>query len=117
LPKRQYRRLKVGQTAARIPESFTLEVTVLIREEAGEFTALCLDYDIASCGPSADEAVDSLMGLLSMYVDDCLSQGEFPIPTRKVSCEAMEEFVSPPGQGTEVSFRSRRATYPVHATA
>ena len=107
----------MGQTAARIPESFTLEFTVLIREEAGEFTALCLDYDIASCGPNADEAFESLMGLVRMYVDDCLSQGDFPIPTRKASCEAMEEFVSPPGQGTEVSFRSRRATYPVHATA
>jgi len=107
----------VGQTAERVPKSFTLKFTVLIKQEADEFTALCLDYDIASCGPSADEAFDSLIGLVNMYVEDCLGQGEFPIPTRKVSCEAMEEFLSPPDQSLELSFLARRATVPVHASA
>jgi hypothetical protein len=106
----------VGQTAARIPKSFTLEFTVLIKQELDEFTALCLDYDIASCGPSADEAFESLLGLVDMYVNDCLRQGEIPIPTRKVSYDIIEEFLCPPQAGKEVVFQSRRAIYPVHAT-
>ncbi len=107
----------MGQTAARIPKSFTLEFTVLIKQEADEWTALCLDYDIASCGPSVDDAFESLVRLVSMYVEDCLTQGEFPIPTRKVSCEVIEEFISPPHKGVELALVSRRGTYPGHASA
>ncbi len=107
----------MGQTVERTPKSFTLEFTVLIKQENSEFTALCLEYDIASCGRSADEAFQSLIGLVGMYVEDCVRQGEFPIPTRKVSCEVMEEFVSPPLQGLELSFLSRRGSVPVHARA
>ncbi len=106
----------MGQTAERIPKSFTLEFTVLIKQEAGEFTALCLDYDIASCGPTEDEAFHSLLELVKMYVADCLSEREFPIPTRKVSCEVFEEFVLPSRQGLDVAFLSRRAAVPVHVT-
>lgn len=107
----------MGQTVERIPKSFTLEFTVLIKQENDDFTALCLDYDIASCGRTADEAFESLVGLVDMYVKDCLSQSEFPIPTRKVPCEVIEEFVSPPHESLELSFLSRRATVPVHARA
>jgi len=52
---------------------------------------LCLELDIASCGATEAEALESLQGLVELYLDDCLSQGEYPIPLRPVPCEALQE--------------------------
>lgn len=107
----------MGQTAERIPKSFILKFNVLFKQEADEWTALCVDYDIASCGSTQEDAFESLLGLVDMYVQDCISECEFPIPTRKVSCEVIEEFISPPHEGVDLSLVSRRVTYPGHANA
>lgn len=103
----------MGETA----EQVALEVTLLVKREGSTWTALCLELDIASCGPTESDAVESLKGLIELYVDDCLSQGECPIPLRPVPCEALQRFLSPPGQTREVTFTSRRESIPVHAQA
>ena len=103
----------MGQTA----EQVQLELTVLVKQEGANWTALCLELDIASCGSTEREAMESLKGLVELYVDDCLSQGEYPVPLRPVPCEALQEFLSPAGQTRELSFTSRRETFPVDAQA
>lgn len=103
----------MGQTAERVE----LELTFLIKQEASNWTALCLELDIASCGPTETDAMESLRGLIELYVDDCLSQGECPIALRPVPCEALREFLSPPDQMPELALISRRASFPVHAKA
>ena len=102
----------MGQTAEQV-----LELTFLVKQEGSQWTALCLELDIASCGPSESEAMESLNGLIELYVDDCLSQGEHPIPLRPVPGEALQEFLSPPGQAVELLLISRRASFPIHAQA
>jgi predicted RNase H-like HicB family nuclease len=94
-----------------------LELTLLLKPEASTWTALCLELDIASCGPTQNDAIQSLKGLIELYLDDCLRQGEYPIPLRPVPCEALQEFLSPPGQTTELAVISRRASFPIHAHA
>jgi len=101
----------VAQTA----EQVRLELTFLVKQEASGWTALCLELDIASCGRTEDDATKSLKGLVELYVDDCLSQGEYPIPLRPVPCEALQEFLSPPGEGLELPLISKRASFPIHA--
>jgi len=103
----------VAQTA----EQLTLELTFLLKQEASTWTALCLELDIASCGPTEKDAVESLKHLVKLYLDDCHSQGQYPIPLRPVPCEALQEFLSPPGQTTELAVISRRASFPIHAQA
>jgi predicted RNase H-like HicB family nuclease len=102
----------VGQTA----EQVRLDLTLLLKQEGAVWTALCLELDIASCGATEAEALESLQGLVELYLDDCLSQGEYPIPLRPVPCEALQEFLSP-GQTPELSITSRRASFPIHAQA
>ena len=101
----------MGQTA----EQVSLELTVLLKQEGSVWTALCLELDIASCGPTENDATESLKGLIELYVDDCLSQGEYPIPLRPVPCEALQAFLSPPGEGLELPLISKRASFPIHA--
>ena len=101
---------------AQTAERAGLDVTFLLKQEPGAWTALCLELDIASCGPTESEALESLKGLVELYLDDCLSQGEYPIPLRPVPCQALQEFLSP-RQAPELSITSRRASFPIHAQA
>ena len=103
----------MGQTGERVE----LELTLLVKQEASTWTALCLELDIASCGSTESDAMESLRGLIDLYVEDCLSRGEYPIPLRPVPCEALQEFLSPPGEATELPLISRRASFPIHAHA
>ena len=102
---------------AQTAEQVTLELTFLLKQEASTWTALCLELDIASCGPTENDAMDSLKRLIELYLDDCLSQGDYPIPLRPVPCEALQAFLSPPGQTTELAVISRRASFPIPAPA
>jgi predicted RNase H-like HicB family nuclease len=101
---------------AQMAERAGLDVTFLLKQEPGAWTALCLELDIASCGPTESEALESLKGLVELYVEDCLSQGEYPIPLRPVPCQALQDFLSP-RQTPELSIISRRASFPIHAQA
>jgi len=77
----------MGQTA----EQLKLDLTFLVEQEGAVWTALCLELDIASCGETEAEALESLQGLVELYLEDCLSQGEYPIPLRPVPCEALQD--------------------------
>jgi len=101
---------------AQTAERAQLELTFLVKQESGVWTALCLELDIASCGPTNSDALESLKGLVELYVEDCLSQGEYPIPLRPVPCQALQDFLSP-RQTPELSITSRRASFPIHAQA
>jgi predicted RNase H-like HicB family nuclease len=92
-----------------------LELTFLVKCVDGEWSALCLELDIASCGASDEEAVESLKGLVGLYVTDCIEAGEVPIPLRRVPLEALHKFLSPSAKRGPSPFTSRREMFPVHA--
>ncbi len=94
-----------------------LDLTFLLKKEASVWTALCLELDIASCGATERDAVESLRGLVDLYVEDCMAKGERPIPMRPVPCNALQDFLSPPDQTTELPIISRRASFRIHAHA
>jgi predicted RNase H-like HicB family nuclease len=104
--------------AQRKTKEVDLLLTFVIKQEAGGHTALCLEFDIASCGPTEEQAVDSLKRLIELYVADCLEEGRVSIPKRPVSSEALREFLAPPRVSSTLSLVSRREQVPVHvATA
>jgi predicted RNase H-like HicB family nuclease len=102
----------MGQTK----QEATLELTFLVKSIDGEWSALCLELDIASCGPSEESAVESLKGLIELYVADCIEAGDLPVPMRYVPLEALRKFVSPLRRRKPSSFTSRREMFPVHAS-
>jgi hypothetical protein len=79
-----------------------------------------LEYDIASCGKTQDEALDSLLGLVKLYVEDCIEDGDFPIPERPVPHSALQEFLrpAPPRREQRLIVTSREESFFVrHAFA
>ena len=96
------------------PESADLKLTFLIKRVDGEYEALCLELDIAACGDSEERVIESLKGLIELYVDDCKAARELPIPLRRVSRKDILEFLSPPPLTASLPFTSYRDSFPVH---
>ena len=92
-----------------------LELTFLVKPVEGEFEALCLELDIASCAHTQAEVVESLLGLVQLYVTDCVEAGEVPIPRRPVPQEALREFLFPADPQSDVQFTAHHQSVPVHA--
>jgi hypothetical protein len=93
-------------------ESVALNLTFLVKRVAGECSGLCLELDIASSGATEGEAIESLKGLVEMYVVDCLEEGVTEVPLRPVPPEALREFLRPPDERTELTLTS--VSYPFH---
>lgn len=96
-----------------------LALTFLIKKESGAYTALCLELDIASCGESEDEAIESLKHLIALYVEDCIKEGDVPIPQRPVPFAALREFLQPssPQERLELTSTSIEDCFEAHAFA
>jgi len=94
-----------------------LPMTFLIKGEGGEYTALCLELDIASCGGSETEAIESLKGLVELYVEDCVSAGEVPIPLRPVPLEGLREFLKPADRRRKLSLTAHQESSAHHVFA
>ena len=90
-----------------------LSLTFLVKSTGQEWEVLCLELDIASCGGSEEEAIDSLKGLIELYVSDCVEENELPVPLRPVTREAIMEFLQPPHENSDMSLASRRESFPV----
>jgi predicted RNase H-like HicB family nuclease len=94
-----------------------LLLTFLVKQEGEDWTALCLELDIASCEKTEEEAVESLKGLIELYVEDCLAAGEVPIPVRPVPLVALQEFLRPPSRRHPLSLTTRQEALRPTSTA
>lgn len=91
-------------------EAPSLQLTFLVKCVGDECTALCLELDIASCGKTRDDAIESLTGLVELNIQDCSEAVEEPIPLRLVPPEALREFLPPPQERAELSLTSLRVS-------
>jgi predicted RNase H-like HicB family nuclease len=96
-------------------QTIELPLTFLVKQEGQEWSALCLELDIASDGSSEAEVIASLKGLVDLYVTDCVADGEVPIPMRYVPLEAIRKFLTPPGERTDIPVTSHREYIAIHA--
>jgi predicted RNase H-like HicB family nuclease len=85
-----------------------LQLVFLTKRTAGQYAALCPDLDIASCGSSENEAIESLKGLVELYIEDCFESGLDHVPLRPTPREALEEFLAPPPTEDRSPITSRR---------
>jgi predicted RNase H-like HicB family nuclease len=53
-----------------------LPLTVLVREEEGQFCSWCPELDISSCGSTIDEASANLKEAVSLYLETEIELGE-----------------------------------------
>lgn len=46
------------------------EVNLVVWQEGNQYVSQCLNVDVASCGDTAEEAIDNLHEALSLYFED-----------------------------------------------
>lgn len=89
-------------------ETIELSLTFATKCKCGQWTGLCLELDIASCADSEDEVIESLKGLIGLYVTDCLAEGQVPIPLRPVPLDALQDFLRPTSRQEPLSLNMRQ---------
>jgi len=76
-----------------------LRLTCLIKKEGDQYSSLCLELDVASCGRTRAEAFEGLKRTIETYVHYLVAQGRGDEIDRPVPQEAMREFLL--GEGVE----------------
>ena len=70
-----------------------LRLTGLVRKEGDEYSSLCLELDVASCGKTREEAFAGLKAAVETYVTYLVEEGRENEIYRPVPQEAMREFL------------------------
>jgi predicted RNase H-like HicB family nuclease len=84
-----------------------LHLTCLIRREGDQYSSLCLELDVASCGRTREEAFRGLKSAVEAYVMYLVEAGRDEEIFRPVPPEAIREFLL--GEG-EVEVEERKLT-------
>ncbi|MBC8234079.1 type II toxin-antitoxin system HicB family antitoxin [bacterium] len=74
--------------------SMKLNLTCIVKPEENQFSALCLELDVASCGDTEEEAIDSLKDAIETYVVYMLEEGRERELFRPVSLTALRDFLT-----------------------
>ena len=77
---------------AQVAERLAFPFTFLFKCEAGIWTSLACEIDVASCGDTLDEARDALKEAVELYVVDMLERGRPDEISRPVPPDALVEF-------------------------
>jgi len=67
-------------------------VNCLIAKDGDQYAALCYEYNVATCAPTPEEALDDLMRATVDYLETFLGKGAKP-QTRPASQELLFEFL------------------------
>ena len=50
-------------------ESMKLKLTCIVKPEENQYSALCLELDVASCGDTEEEAIANIKEAISLYLE------------------------------------------------
>lgn len=70
-----------------------LKLTCLLRREHDQYSSLCLELDVASCGKTRDEAFAGLKSAVETYVNYLVEEGRQGEISRPVPQNAVREFL------------------------
>jgi len=70
-----------------------LKLTGLIKKEGDQYSSLCLELDVASCGKTKEEAFEGLKATVETYVSYLVEEGREKEIHRPVPQEAIREFL------------------------
>ena len=93
---------KAATGGRKTEKSFKMDVTFLVKPEAGQYSALCLELDIASCGKTEQEAIESLKGLAEDYAMHLIAEGREKEIYRPVPLKAIQDFIGGPVPSDEI---------------
>jgi len=84
-----------------------LDLTFIVRKEGSQYSSLCLELDVASCGRTRGKAVQALKDAVETYVQYMIEEGRVEDIYRPVPPEALHEFLF--GEGEESGLRTFNA--------
>lgn len=70
-----------------------LKLTCLVRREGHQYSSLCLELDVASCGKTKAEAYDGLRAAVETYVNYMVAEGREDELLRPVPPEEIRSFL------------------------
>ena len=72
-----------------------MELTCFIKREGNQYASLCVELDVASCGRTKKEALDSLKDAIETYIEYMISEGQEKEIYRPVPMSELKEFLFP----------------------
>ncbi len=69
--------------------------TCLVKKEGNQYTSLCIELDIASCGHTKKEAVQGLKNAVEAYLEYMISENRENEIYRPVPMNALKDFLFP----------------------
>ena len=70
-----------------------LRLTCLVKKERNQYSSLCLELDVASCGKTREEAIDGLKAAVETYVGYMVEQGREDEILRPVPQDEIRSFL------------------------
>lgn len=70
-----------------------LTLTAIVKKEGNQYSALCLELDVASCGSSPDKVLGGLRDAVETYVQYMIEEGREKEILRPVPIDALREFL------------------------
>ncbi|MBI3812972.1 MAG: hypothetical protein HY279_00695 [Nitrospinae bacterium] len=65
----------------------------LVKKEGNQYTSLCVELDIASCGKTKEEAVEGLKNGIETYLEYMISEGRKDEIYRPVPMKELKDFL------------------------
>ena len=93
-PVRSRRRTRAkGSTGKMATRERDYLVSFVVARDGNQYSALCYEYNVATCARTVEEAIDDLMAATVGYIETFLEQGKEPEP-RPASRELLLEFLN-----------------------
>jgi predicted RNase H-like HicB family nuclease len=70
-----------------------LKLTCLVKKEVDQYSSLCLELDVASCGKTKEESSEGLKAAIETYISYLVEEGRENEIYRPVPQEAIREFL------------------------
>jgi predicted RNase H-like HicB family nuclease len=64
-----------------------------VKKEGDQYSSLCLELDVASCGKTREEAIEGLKAAIETYIRYLVEEGRMDEIFRPVPPEAIREFL------------------------
>ena len=83
-----------------------MELTCFIKREGNQYASLCVELDVASCGRTKKEALDSLKDAIETYIEYMISEGQKKEIYRPVPMSELKQFLFPENDTEEKTLKA-----------
>ncbi len=70
-----------------------MKLTCLVKQDGTQYASLCVEFDVASCGATEDEALTGLKNAIETYVEFMRDEGLTAEMYRPVPMDELRDFL------------------------